>query len=173
MTPVLAAGGSVGASVLADNGKPLAGVAVSLDGADVHQAAKTSGDGRFTFANVPPGRYRLSFTLRGYAPVVLRNVTVEGAPLHLRAIVMHPSLTVIGSAVARERLPFNTTPAALKVFPREAYRDQGQASLATVLDQTPGALVARSSADQSAQPMSPYYGTVRGGLPWETATLID
>lgn len=177
MTPVFAAdSGSIAAAVLGENGKPLAGVAVSLDGADVHQAAKTGGNGRFVFANVPQGRFRLSFTLRGYAPVVLRNIVLAGAPLQLGAIVMHPSLTslkVIGSVVARERLSFNTTPAALKVFPREAYRDQGQASLATVLDQTPGALVARSSADQSAQPMVPYYGTVRGGLPWETATLID
>lgn len=80
---------------------------------------------------------------------------------------------VIGSVVSHERLPFNTTPAALKVFPREAYRDQGQAALSTVLTQTPGVSVLRSSASNAAQPLGPYSAVVRGGFPWETATLID
>lgn len=80
---------------------------------------------------------------------------------------------VIGSVVSHERMPFNTTPAALKVFPREAYRDQGQAALSTVLTQTPGVNALRSGASNAAQPLAPYAAAVRGGFPWETAILID
>lgn len=163
-------------TVTSDGGTPLAGVTVSLDGNGIHRTAISAKDGAFAFVDVPPGTYNLSFKVAAYAPRVMRAVVLAEGVQRLAAIVMHPSLTslrVIGSVVSRERVPFNNTPAALKVFPREAYRDQGQASLATVLNQTPGATIARSSGDVSAQPMSPYYGTVRGGLPWETATLID
>lgn len=80
---------------------------------------------------------------------------------------------VIGSVVSHERVPFNTTPAALKVFPREAYRDQGQAALSTVLTQTPGVNVMPAGSSNTAQPLAPYAASVRGGFPWETATLID
>src|SRR6185437_10264034 len=69
-------------------------------------------------------------------------------------------IRTIGSVSIRVRLPFNSTPAAIKVFPREAYRDQGQPSLSGVLAQTPGALPSG-------------YASLRGGLPTETAASID
>lgn len=167
---------TISSAVIAEDGKPLAGVHVSLDAPGVHREAVTDASGSFTIAGVAAGHYSLTFTLAHYVPVTLRTIAVGGASFNLHTVVMHPSLTaikVIGSVVSHDRLPFNTTPAALKVFPREAYRDQGQASVATVLDQTPGAIVARAPGGANAQPLAPYFGTMRGGLPWETATLID
>src|SRR5579884_1512242 len=139
-------------SVYDQSGKPLAGVRVQLDG-PIHRSATTAPDGAFLFSDTPQGRYTLTFTKAGYARAVRRNV--------------------IGSVIARERLPFNSTPASLKVFPREAYRDQGQAALSSVLNQTPGGTVAFPSQQNAAQPLGPYAGTIRGGLPWESAMLVD
>ena len=46
----------------------LTGAFVVVDGA-VHREATTDADGRFTFADVPAGRYRLVVTAEGYLPL--------------------------------------------------------------------------------------------------------
>ncbi len=173
--PVNAAESTIAGRVYERSGAPLGGVRVILDG-PVHVERSTDAGGRFVFRRIPAGAYVLHLSRQEYEPLVVRDVRTDRAGAMLAHLTMDPvpaSLKVIGSVVARERLPFNTTPAALKVFPREAYRDQGQAALASVLDQTPGAIVARSSSLNADQPLGPYSGTIRGGLPWETATLID
>jgi hypothetical protein len=82
-------------------------------------------------------------------------------------------LRVIGSVATHGTQPFNSTPVAQRVFPREAYRDQGQPDLTSVLDQTPGALVSRPPDENFAVPNIPLYPLVRGGLPYETPISID
>jgi hypothetical protein len=163
--------------VFSRSGKPVAQARVRLDG-PVHLSAVTRTNGAFAFTRPPlvEGTYTLTVEASGFARLTLRHLTLGGEPVALGRIELAPSLTalkVIGSAVARERLPFNSTPASVKVFPREAYRDQGQASVATVLSQTPGAVSERSTGENAAQPQAPFVATVRGGLPFETALLID
>lgn len=155
-------------------GKPISGARVNLDGA-THAHAITGRTGAFE-VTAAPGLYTLSIREAGYTPLVMRDLRIATSGLDIGRLVLAPSpaaMKVIGSAVARERLPFNSTPAALRVFPREAYRDQGQAALATVLNQTPGAVVSRDAWQNAAQPLGPYFGDVRGGLPFETALSID
>lgn len=83
-------------------------------------------------------------------------------------------LPVIRSVTSRAvRAPFNATSVAQRVYPREAYRDQGQPDTASVLDQTPGALVIRPLDEDDAVPNVPAYGLVRGGFPYETPVAID
>lgn len=164
--------------VAAQNGKPVAGTVVKLDGVAVHASARTASDGSFIFTRPPvtAGDYTLSVTAAGFARLTRRHIAVADVPLDLGTLTLVPSLTplkVIGSAVARERLPFNSTPVALKVFPREAYRDQGQAALSAVLNQTPGVNAVRSAGVNAAQPQAPYTASIRGGLPFETAVLVD
>lgn len=173
--PVMAAENSIKGAVYDTSGNPVAGVAIRLDGA-VNESTISGPDGAFLFQSIPDGRYTLTLGKQDLATRVIRNLIIPSQSSLVAKITMHPSLTtlrVIGSAVARERLPFNTTPAAVKVFPREAYRDQGQAALETILNQTPGAAVALPSQQNQAQPLAPYAATVRSGLPWETAALID
>jgi hypothetical protein len=166
----------VSGSVDDDANHPIAAVSISLDG-PVHRITRSDASGEFALENVPAGRYILTLTKSPqYARLVLRNLEVPEGGLALGVLKLRSSLTqlsVIGSVVARERVPFNTTPAALKVFPREAYRDQGQAAVSTVLTQTPGTIVVRPASGNLAQPLAPYTADVRGGLPWETAPLID
>lgn len=173
----LAAAPAIMGKVAAQSGKAIARATVRLDG-PVHLTAQSENDGSFTFLRPPVvnGDYTLSITAGGYARLNRRRVIVTGGVTDLGTLVLSPSLTalkVIGSAVARERLPFNTTPAALKVFPREAYRDQGQAALSTVLNQTPGVTAVRAGDVNAAQPQAPYTPSIRGGLPFETALLVD
>ncbi len=165
----------VGGTIIDENGKPLPNVRVTLDG-PVHRVTVSGAKGTFAFRDIPEGRYTVTFAKLQYRTIVFRDQPLPSNGSILARVRLPASLTalkLIGSVVSRERSPFNSTPAALKVFPREAYRDQGQAALTSVLTQTPGAIVAQPSQQNAAQPMAPYAGTVRGGFPWETATLVD
>lgn len=81
---------------------------------------------------------------------------------------------MIGSVTSHAApVTFNASPVAQRTFPREAYRDQGQPDVSTILDQTPGALVERPLDENFAAPSIPIYPLVRGGLPYETSIGID
>ena len=127
-------------------------------------------------ARVPlpaPGVYALRVTASGYRPLS------ESLSLHNQkslALTLAPSagaLHVIGSVTGHARTPFNATPVAQRVYPREAYRDQGQPDVDSVLNQTPGAFALTSTNTNSATPLSPAFASVRNALPFETPVSID
>jgi hypothetical protein len=63
-------------SVADATGASLPGVTVEARNLDTNQARiqTTEGDGRFVFLQLPPGTYRMSFTLAGFATTVQENV---------------------------------------------------------------------------------------------------
>jgi outer membrane receptor protein involved in Fe transport len=89
--------------VHAMSGAPLAGVAVTLHGA---QSASTASDERGDFSvQVPPGQYQVSVAVRGYIPVTLalhvtHDTTVDVALEPVDA----PTLRVIGRVTVDGRL---------------------------------------------------------------------
>lgn len=91
-----------------------------------------------------------------------RQAKASARPLH-----------VIGTVTAHGSQPFNQTPTSQRVFPREAYRDRGEPAASSILDETPGAFVARPLDEDLAVPNVPVYPLVRGGLPYETPVAID
>ncbi|MCX6134857.1 MAG: TonB-dependent receptor [Ignavibacteriales bacterium] len=59
----------------AENGQPLPGVDVMIEGTTVGTA--TNVDGYYMILNVPPGQYSLRFSMIGYAKTTIKNVRVE------------------------------------------------------------------------------------------------
>ncbi|HTY38908.1 MAG TPA: TonB-dependent receptor [Bacteroidota bacterium] len=59
----------------AENGQPLPGVDVIIEGTMV--GAATNVDGYYTILNVPPGQYTLKFSIIGYAKTTVNSVRVE------------------------------------------------------------------------------------------------
>ncbi len=164
-----AADAAISGTISDEAGKPVAAVEVRLS-----NGARAISDphGKFGFPGVPAGTYRESISAARFEPY-RATIVAPGEP---QKIVLHPSLTslrVIGSVVAHPRTQFNTTPVAVKVFPREAYRDQGQADLASVLAQTPSALPAYARGENLAVRGVPAYASVRSSLPFETAVSFD
>ncbi|MGZ3507087.1 MAG: TonB-dependent receptor domain-containing protein [Vulcanimicrobiaceae bacterium] len=167
-------GGGIRAVVVDDSGAVISGATVTAGGPAVASTA-TQKDGTFVLS-LPPGTYTVTVAKEDETPATVRHVVVNDMPVNLGRVFLHRALAalkVIGSTVARERSPFNASSASLKVFPREAYRDQGQPGLTAVLDQTPGALVARTPQGNAAQRGAAIAPLVRGGLPFETALSID
>ncbi len=89
---------------------------------------------------------------------------------------MKPSaagLQVIGSVTGHGRAAFNATPVSERVYPREAYRDQGQPAVSSVMNQTSGALAIVPNANAPGTPLAPQFPSIRNSLPFETPISID
>jgi len=166
---VVAADARVWGSVADEAGRPIAAASVRLS-----NGARTTTDARgaFAFGEVAAGRYVETISAARFEPYGV-TIVVPGDRQKIVLRPSAPSLRTIGSVVAHPRAPFNTTPAAVKVFPREAYRDQGQPDLGSVLAQTPGALPAFARGENLAVRGVPAYGSVRASLPSETAVSFD
>jgi iron complex outermembrane receptor protein len=65
---ILAAGTPVSGTVTGTDQGFLTGAVVAIDGS-LHRETKTDADGRFTFADVPRGRYRIVVSAEGYLPL--------------------------------------------------------------------------------------------------------
>ena len=52
-----------------DDGKPLAGVQVEAKHASQVRTTKTGNDGQFRFSMIPPGAYKVHFSLPAYSEV--------------------------------------------------------------------------------------------------------
>ena len=71
--------GNIRGTVVDDDGKPLAGVEVEATQASSKRSTKTGKDGQFRFYMVPPGSYKVRFTLPEYSEVEKNaNLRLDG-----------------------------------------------------------------------------------------------
>ena len=120
-----------------------------------------------------PGDYALRVTASGFRTA---SETLHFTDQKTISLALQPSagsLHVITSVTGHARTPFNATPVAQRVYPREAYRDQGQPDVTSVMNQTPGALALTTLGTNTATPLAPAFASVRNALPFETPVLID
>lgn len=68
--------GGVAGTVVDSSKAAIPGATVKLEGGAVNQMQVTDENGRYTFAAVPPGTYRLTTTLQGFSTGLAENVAV-------------------------------------------------------------------------------------------------
>ncbi len=159
-------------TVTDDSRQPISGAQVVLATNPVERGT-TDSRGNVRLAFPPAGTYALRVTAAGFRSF---SQTLRVDDQKALNVTLEPSagaLHVIGSVTGHARTPFNVTPVAQHVYPREAYRDQGQPDVTSVLNQTPGAFALTSLNTNTATPLSPAFASVRNGLPFETPVLID
>ena len=159
-------------NVVDDAGQPVSGATVRVVGIE---PAKTDARGVFILQPLAAGNYTATISAARFEATSLR-FTVGDAPAAPLRVVLRPSLPAlrtIGSVIAHARAPFNASPVSVKVFPREAYRDQAQPDLGSVLAQTPSALPSFAQTENGAVRGVPIFASIRGSLPFESATSID
>jgi len=153
-------------------GQPISAAQVVLASTPV-QRGTTDARGNLRLTRPPAGTYALRVTATGFRifsqSLRLNDQKAVNISLERSAGAFH----VIGSVTGHANTPFNATPVAQHVYPREAYRDQGQPDVTSVLNQTPGAFALTSTSTNTATPLSPAFASVRNGLPFETPVLID
>jgi len=159
-------------TVTDQNRQPIGGAKIELEASPPETGATNSrGVARLTFP--AQGTYTLRVIAYGFRTfseyLPIRNQKAISVTLEPSAGALH----VIGSVTGHARTPFNATPVAQRVYPREAYRDQGQPDVSSVMNQTPGAFALTSTNTNNTTPLSPAFASVRNGLPFETPVSID
>lgn len=168
--------GSVTGTVVDGNGTPVANAIVSVEGA--RGQARTGSDGTFAVSGITPGNYAVVVSRSGFDTARVAGIAVVGgAPTNLRVTLAQSSfssLRVIGqtSTTASGRSQINTTPSSVAVITSQVFEDRGEPQIVDVLNQTPGIITTHIEANGASE------GTqqavmIRGGLPYETESLID
>ena len=121
----------------------------------------------------PPGTYALHITASGFRTLAQTLAVRDQKSLTFTLVPSAAAINVIGSVTGHARASFNATPVAQRVYPREAYRDQGQPDVASVMNQTPGALALTNADSNTGVALTPAFPSVRSGLPFETPVSID
>ncbi|MBV8171789.1 MAG: TonB-dependent receptor [Candidatus Eremiobacteraeota bacterium] len=179
--PVLAASstnGNLTGLVTTGGGTPLGGVVIAISGA-TSASTSTDSKGEFAFNDVPSGIYSITASHAGYNTTTLTDVFVlAGSTSQISVQLAQQSFSSIRSlgrqTVTAHRSGFNTTPASVAVITQNTYRDQGQVQVMRILDQTPGVVTGHpGTSANSAAPGAITFANIRGGLSFETASLID
>jgi len=175
----LAQGSTTVAGVASDtNGNRLAGVTITLVGRQTYTAT-TADDGSYTIESVEPGDYTAIATKGGYGTERDSTFTVvAGQENPLNVSLQQATLTTlreIGRVSTRAgRAGFNTSPASVAIMSHQNFVNQGFLQVARVLDQTPGIQSSHPGTSATfASPGAITIPTIRGGLSFETASLID
>ncbi|MBP1634647.1 MAG: btuB 1 [Acidobacteria bacterium] len=125
--------------------------------------------GRFTFTNVPPGRYELRGSSPGLAADPLEVEVKPGSGLDLRVSLRLTAVTesVVVSA-AQVELPLSRAASSISVISREDMEARQAESIADALRSVPGLSVARNGGRGSVTSVFP-----RGGESDFTLVLVD
>ena len=169
--------GTVTGVVTDTQGATLSGVTITAIG-PTNTSATTGPDGSYSLTLLA-GIYQFNATKTGYDPASTVDFAVVAGtsnPLNVSlSAVSLTSLREIGRvSVSRGRSQFNASPASIATVSQQTFVDQGQLQLQRVLDQTPGIVTDHpgTSVNNSA-PGAINFPSIRGGLGFETASLID
>lgn len=175
--PAAQTAGVVTGSIHDSSGAPVANATVRLTGA-AQLTTTSDAQGAFTFNNVTPGIYAFTATKPGYNTATEDTVSVIAGQTQTLAVVMSSlnfnSLRTIATVRSTGRGTFNTTPASVSVVSSQAIHEQGATQIMQVLNETPGIVASMpSSSANAAAPGAVTVPNIRGGLAFETASLID
>ncbi|HSL19423.1 MAG TPA: TonB-dependent receptor [Methylomirabilota bacterium] len=137
--------GEISGVVVDPAGFALPGATVRLDG-PTERGFLAGREGRFRVAGLPPGRYRLSVVLPGFATLEQEVDVASGALVELE-LRLQPAFedTVVVSA-SRTRILLEDAPTTISVVGRDTIETRPAQNVGDLLREVPGANVVQSSA---------------------------
>ncbi len=158
---------------------PIAGATIIISG-PATVTTKSDTDGHYT-ATVPEGIYRILVRSAGYSDSTDDGVTVTADGLKLDVRLARPTLSslqtigTVRSAGGQGGGPaFNPTAVAQSNIGAPTFENQGDVGVRDILDETPGIVDSASNGSANGGVRGAItYPTIRGGLSYETASLID
>lgn len=176
--PALAqdAGPGLGVTVTdAQSGSPIANARVVVRGPSSVNGS-TNAAGLATIA-VPPGIYDVTVDANGYLGATVTSfAVVAGTAQNVAVTLRRPSfssLQQIGHVSSTRSGSFNTSSAAISTISSDTLVARGDVQVRNILDQIPGIVNGNAGGSNNAAPGATIQPQVRGGLPYETQTLID
>lgn len=168
---------TVQGTVKDDSGALIAGANVELRGPQTYTTTSDS-TGAFSITEVTPGIYVLAASKPGYQSATEADFAVLSGQSQTVAVALHAqtftSLRTIATVRAYGQATFNTSTAAVNVINSQAFVDQAQPQVGRILNQIPGVQnTLPTSSANGAAPGAVTVPNIRGGLSFETASLID
>lgn len=168
--------GTVAGTVLDETGAPVAGATITLKGASSYSTT-TDAHGRFTLS-ANPGLYLFAAHKAGFDTASEADYAIIAGQSQSLSLTMHTAsfstLRTIATVRTRSRGTFNTTTASVNSVSNVTFQDQSQPQVVHILDEIPGVQIAYpQGGGNAASPGAITFPSVRGGLGFETATLID
>lgn len=159
----------------AQSGSPVANAAVTLHGPKTYNG-RTNAQGVATVATAP-GVYDVVVEAAGFSGTTLTgNAALEGTVTKVAVSlqrVSFSSLRTIGHVYATRNGALNTSSASISSVTSDVMISRGEVQVRNLLDQIPGIVNGGGYELNSAAPGAVITPQVRGGLPYETETLID
>ena len=147
--PAEAQSGRIVGGVADATGAVLPGVTVTLfDDLGEPRVSLTDGAGRFVFAGLPPGAYRLSASLSGFATVAVDGIVVATEPVEVPVITLPLaglSDTLVVTATRTEE-PLRDVPMSISAFTGEDIERRDLEDVAELAHWTPGLTVVDQGA---------------------------
>ena len=182
--PAVATTGALFGTVTDAQQHPAPGTVVTIAG-PITTRLVTDSKGAFSAPNLPQGLYRIEVTKAGFTPAEQSDIAVNAgvtttARIQLQA-AQFSSIRQIGrvEVSSNARNAISTSTAAVSTIAGDAAIQQGQLTLTRVLDQVPGLSIgigsgfAGDAIANGASPLVTGIPSLRGSLPYETASLID
>jgi outer membrane receptor protein involved in Fe transport len=160
-----------------ESGAPVVDAHVTLRGPNTTQTT-TDATGSFSFDSVQPGLYVITVQKPGFDTASESDLAIFAGETSKLAVTMHTATLTSLRTIATVRSvgggTFNVSPASVNIISVQAFNNQGQAQVGRVLNQIPGVqnTLPTSSANGSVQGAITV-PNIRGGLSFETASLID
>ncbi|HYO46181.1 MAG TPA: TonB-dependent receptor [Gemmatimonadota bacterium] len=166
--------GTIAGRVTAEDGEPIVGATVRLEGTDLRML--TDRQGEFVLREVPPGSYALQVEALGYASRTDAVAVAEGAELRqdytlrTEAIAVAGLKVFIGSRALHSAAEELAVP--VDVFTAEDIRTQGTPETSAILEGlSPSVNFPRQSVTDATDIVRPF--TLRGLSPDHTLVLVN
>jgi hypothetical protein len=170
--------GSIAGTVTTSDGVPIANAQVTLEGPHGPSRVRTAADGSYTITGVAPGIYSVVVTRSGFETARQTDIIVATSSTVTVKVSLaqssFSSLRVIGSVstTSGAKSQINTSTSSVSTISNQTFVDQAQPQIATILNETPG-IVTTHIEENGASQGSDEEVQIRGGLPYETESLID
>jgi len=172
---------TISGTVVDSNGAPVAQALVTIAGPD-RASTRSDQKGAFSLQGIKPGDYTVYIQKAGFQAASNDVVVLAGASASLDVQLAPASFSPvkeIGRVSTNGRSSINTSTASISSTSGDTFTTQGQLSITRILSETPGVTTPIDSSGNgatfnAAAPFAnPSYPQVRGGLPYETLSLLD
>jgi outer membrane receptor protein involved in Fe transport len=145
----------------ADNGEPLVGANVLIEGTSF--GAATNANGEYVILNIPPGRYNVRISFIGYETVLMQNVAIIVDQTTNLSVNLKPQTVQVGEVIVTAKTPLiqKDLTSSISVISRDEIEALPVTSFTELLSLQAGVVGSGSNLH------------VRGGRANEIAYMID
>jgi outer membrane cobalamin receptor len=148
-----------------DEGTPVRGAQVTVVNSGYHTLTDVSG--RFSFDDLPPGRYSVTISADGYEIFTENDVEIAFDVTMQMDVRLSKKMYYLGKIIVEEK-PMSVASDRIEVLSRERIEQSGARNIPELLESVAGVYVQESGASSGGSQVR-----IRGSLPEHVLVLVD